>query len=133
MFVFRKIWRALFSWNTRFEIPLFLITDEMWSWPLLNCKFYKCLQYFQIPYSINWVTWTNKTSTKCFFLFAFCSFLWNQLNACVSSAWMLKITKNDAQHVLQIFFLLVATMRRNTVDSKYLSVFGPNAEKYEPE
>ena len=29
MFVFRKIWRALFSWNTRFEIrPFYFITDD---------------------------------------------------------------------------------------------------------
>ena len=25
MFVFRKIWRVLFSWNTRFEIRLFAL------------------------------------------------------------------------------------------------------------
>ena len=25
MFVFRKIWRALFSWNTRFEVRLFAL------------------------------------------------------------------------------------------------------------
>ena len=26
MFVFRKIWRALFSWNTRFEIRPFALS-----------------------------------------------------------------------------------------------------------
>ena len=33
MFVFRKIWRALYSWNTRFEIRLFA---------LLPTKYYPC-------------------------------------------------------------------------------------------
>ena len=34
MFVFRKIWRALFSWNTRFENRPFTIL------PTISCKLY---------------------------------------------------------------------------------------------
>ena len=37
MFVFRKIWRALFSWNTRFEIrPFVLLPTNVASFYLLN-------------------------------------------------------------------------------------------------
>ena len=32
MFVFRKIWRALFSWNTRFEIRPFALLPEKYLW-----------------------------------------------------------------------------------------------------
>ena len=32
MFVFRNIWRALFSWSTRFEIRLFALLPTKWCW-----------------------------------------------------------------------------------------------------
>ena len=37
MFVFRKIWRALFSWNTRFEIRPFVLLPTCW-WMKLKQK-----------------------------------------------------------------------------------------------
>ena len=39
MFVFRKIWRALFSWNTRFEIWPFALLPTHCPWQLHALKY----------------------------------------------------------------------------------------------
>ena len=45
MFVFRKIWRALFSWNTRLEIRLFVSLPTNWEyWPQMNWLFVHSFQ-----------------------------------------------------------------------------------------
>ena len=41
MFVFRKIWRALFSWNTRFEICPFALLPTTWQDELKNTQYKK--------------------------------------------------------------------------------------------
>ena len=46
MLVFRKIWRALFSWNTRFEIrPFALLLTTLWI-----VKVFKLSDFYVILY-----------------------------------------------------------------------------------
>ena len=57
MFVFRKIWRALFSWNTRFEIRPFALlpTKRCWCCEIMNV--------LQNQYKIEtWKFWTFCTN-----------------------------------------------------------------------
>ena len=44
-FVFRKMWRALFSWNTRLEIRPFVLLPTTWEyWPQMNWLFVHSFQ-----------------------------------------------------------------------------------------
>ena len=46
MFVFRKIWRALFSWNTRFEIHPFASHITL---PIINSHIFEIIQCSLYP------------------------------------------------------------------------------------
>ena len=48
MFVFRKIWRALFSRNTRFEIRPFALLSTIWKTKPHYMAFY--MQHFNKQY-----------------------------------------------------------------------------------
>ena len=51
MFVFRKIWRALFSWNTRFEIRPFAILPT--NWGILKFKMLHDVKHIAVATNLN--------------------------------------------------------------------------------
>ena len=55
MFVFRKIWRALFSWNTRFEIRPFALLPTNFTWKIITFPF--CFPSNDIVSTFNLYSW----------------------------------------------------------------------------
>ena len=64
LIAFRKIWRALFSWNTRWDSPFCLITDKMWVCLILHTGWWQQEHhrgnYLHCMYTLDlWGTYTN--------------------------------------------------------------------------
>ena len=98
MFVFRKIWRVLFSCNQFWDLPFHLITGERANLKTVGTGKQSTL-YFSIAYNRN-------SSAKLSFTFFFA-----RKNSCqIDEPWSYKIMKSFSLDFIELFSILTHLM-----------------------